>query len=334
MPRIRYEDWRPRGEAARDVVRAQDICAEYAAQGYDLTLRQLYYQFVARGYIPNSQKSYNRLGDIVSKARLAGFLDWDYIVDRARPHGSVAHWENPSVIVDAIARQFRVDKWADQPYRVEVWIEKEALAGVMERACRSLDVDWFACKGYVSSSAMWKAAQRFKDYYREEQAVVVIHLGDHDPSGIDMTRDIRTRLMDFVFQDYLNEYPELFPGDSVAVRDIVAQMTDDLGGREPLTVERIALNMDQVEEYDPPPNPAKMTDSRANDYVALYGDESWELDALDPATLGDLIRDAVGRYRDSDLYEERELVEDEHREMLRNVSARWEDVVTYLQGAS
>lgn len=332
MPSIEYVP-RTFAPASRAIIaRARQICAEYAGQGYDLTLRQLYYQFVARGVIENSDRSYKRLGSIINDARLAGLLDWDYIVDRTRRPGSVAHWEDPSAIVDAVASQFRVDKWEGQPYRVEVWIEKEALAGVMERACRSLDVGWFSCRGYVSQSAMWQAAQRFTRYIDDGQAVVIVHLGDHDPSGIDMTRDIEDRVRSFVEQDYLNANPEQFDGDSVRVSAIRQAMADGLDGRDALTVRRIALNMDQVEEYNPPPNPAKLTDARAQGYIERYGRSSWELDALDPTTLGALIRDEVDAWRDDDLYTDREDVEEEHRRLLAAAADRWPEVAAFLAG--
>lgn len=266
---------------------ANAIIAEYQGQGYDLTLRQLYYQMVARDIIPNNVKSYNNLGSLISDARLAGLIDWLAIVDRTRNLRANGHWDSPAAIVKACAQQFEIDKWADQPYRIECWVEKDALVGVLERVCTELDVPYFACRGYTSQSEMWLAGQRFQRYVRDGQTPLILHLGDHDPSGIDMTRDIFDRL-------------ELF-----------------MGG---LKVERLALNFDQVEEHNPPPNPAKMTDSRAESYVARFGDESWELDALDPKTISGLISDAVFEYRDVDLWDEAVSREREMRARLEKVA--------------
>src|SRR5260221_13432982 len=103
MARIQYEKWNPRGDAQEIIARANSICREYAAQGYDLTLRQLYYQFVARGFIPNTAESYNKLGNVVNRARLGGYLDWGYIVDRTRNLEHVAHWGDPSDIIRSAA---------------------------------------------------------------------------------------------------------------------------------------------------------------------------------------------------------------------------------------
>ncbi len=250
---------------------ANTIVDEYRAKGFVLTLRQLYYQFVARDFIPNQHKEYKRLGNIVSDGRLAGLIDWDAIEDRTRNLQGNSHWDSPADILDACVSSFRYDKWDNQPTRIEAWIEKDALVGVIARECKRLDIDYFSCRGYVSQSELRSAALRLKSY-EHNQTVIVLHLGDHDPSGIDMTRDIEDRL-------------RLFGAVNTEVR-------------------RIALNMDQIEQYSPPPNPAKATDARFTSYTEQYGEECWELDALDPEVLRDLIRDNVEVERDADLWNE------------------------------
>jgi hypothetical protein len=331
--KIRYEDWRPSPEARVDIARAEAVCRQYAADGYDLTLRQLYYQFVARDWIPNNQRSYKRLGEIVNRARMAGLLDWDYIVDRTRNLRGTSHWTAPGSVINSAAQSYRLDKWTDQPRRVEVWVEKEALAGVVQRVAAEHDVDWFSCRGYVSQSEQWAAARRMFRYLKDGQAVTVLHLGDHDPSGIDMTRDIRDRLTTFITQDWLDENSYFFDGESVKVGDLLAHMRERVGDVEPIEIRRIALNFDQVQQYNPPPNPAKLTDSRANGYVAEYGYESWELDALPPDVLAQLVRDHVAEIRDDEAYDALAAREARERQLLRSAASRWDDLVDFLGGA-
>jgi hypothetical protein len=331
--RIKYEDWKPGVEASQVIAQANAICRDYQQQGFDLTLRQLYYQFVARDLIPNTQQSYKRLGDIINKARLAGLLDWDYIVDRTRNLRGNSHWDTPESIIRSAARSFAIDKWAGQPRRVEVWVEKDALAGIVGRVAGRADVDYFACRGYVSQSELWSAAQRQMRYIAAGQGVTVLHLGDHDPSGIDMTRDIRDRLQNFLEVDWLNAHADDFEGTSVLVKEIRAAMEGWVGG-EPIEVRRIALNYDQVEQYSPPPNPAKLTDSRASSYVRDHGFESWELDALDPTTLANLIQSHIDDIQDPDLYFDKLREEQTHRELLDATSARWGEVVDMLAGGA
>lgn len=271
MPKIHYHDWRPDDASLATVAQANQIIEEYAAKGFDLTLRQLYYQFVARGLIANKDTEYNRLGTVVNRARLAGLMDWKYITDRTRNVEENSHWTNPGSIILSAAYSFMLDRWRGQPHRIEVWIEKDALRGVIAGICEELDVPHFSCRGYTSQSEMWRAGQRLVGHNDNDQNTIILHFGDHDPSGIDMTRDIHERL-------------ELFT-------------------RGRVEVQRMALNMDQVEELEPPPNPAKITDPRAKNYIFQFGRKSWELDALEPEYIAALIRNVVGDLRDQDLWD-------------------------------
>jgi len=269
---------------------ANVIIDEYREQGFTLTLRQLYYQFVARDYIENSQRSYKNLGSVINDGRLAGYIDWSAIEDRTRNMVEAWHFYSPKDAIEQMRSQYIIDMWENQDTRVEVWIEKEALVGVISRKCRELDVPYFACRGYVSGSEMYAAGKRaHARYHTYGQHTVVVHLGDHDPSGIDMTRDNDDRL-------------ELLAGWEGA----------------PL-VSRIALNMNQVEEYNPPPNPAKLTDSRAFSYISQYGSKSWELDALDPKVLNKLIHNEVVKHRNEDRWAEKEEQLSEEEDVLDKI---------------
>ncbi|KKM89583.1 hypothetical protein LCGC14_1247190 [marine sediment metagenome] len=283
-----YKEFNFRQKTIDVIEQANSIIIEYADDGYDLTLRQLYYQFVARDLIPNKQSEYKKLGSVINDARLSGWIDWNSIVDRTRKQQSNSHWDSPADIIASAASGYGIDTRADQDDYLEVWVEKDALVGVIERACEPLDVGYLSCRGYVSQSAMWRAAMRFKRNNADNK--VLLHLGDHDPSGIDMTRDIQDRL--------------------------------DMFGAN-VSVERIALSMKQIKQHSPPPNPAKTTDSRYNSYRDEYGDESWELDALDPRFITKLITKHIKEYTDEDkrdfLIEKQEL----DRAKLQEISDNW-----------
>jgi len=275
------------------IILANSIIDEYMNQGDVMTLRQLYYQLVSRDHIPNNIKSYKRLVKVMTDARMAGWTDWDAIEDRSRNLVSNYHNEDPGQAVEDALEQYMLDRWKNQPFRPEVWIEKEALLGVIRPVCRKLDVPCFACKGYTSQSEMRAAALRLHYYRNRGQNPVIIHLGDHDPSGIDMTRDIEER------QEIFN------------------------GGVEVL---RIALNEDQIAAYNPPPNPAKLTDTRAPGYIKKYGDKSWELDALKPGVIRKLIEDTVAVYRDDEIMAATMEEEAEGREVLEYFAKNWEEI--------
>lgn len=309
MPKICYVPKRLSNDSMAVVNIANKIIAEYQEAGYDLTLRQLYYQFVARSLIPNRDSEYKRLGGIIADARLAGMIDWNAITDRTRFLRRNSHWDNPADIIESAASSYARDKWAPQQYRVEVWIEKDALVGVVAQVCDKLDVPYFSCRGYTSASEMWVASQRLLGYINGNQSPVILHLGDHDPSGKDMSRDIQDRLTLFLKEDlglYDNESPDF-------------------------EFQRIALNMDQVEEYDPPPNPAKITDSRSSAYIAEFGNESWELDALDPKVLSSLIEEAIFEFRNTKAWNQEERKETAERKELEKAASEWASVQSHLK---
>lgn len=249
------------------------ILEEYREQGYTLSLRQLYYQLVARDKVENTVKSYKRVGNLVSDARLAGMLDWGMIEDRGRESTMNAHWETPKSILESAAYSFKMDRWKGQHAYVEVFVEKDALSGILIPVCREMDVRFTANKGYSSSSAMYEASKRLARAGRAGLELHIIYLGDHDPSGIDMTRDIRERFGLFTRDGY------------------------------PFEVHRLALNYDQVELWQPPENPAKESDSRYEGYLQKFGESSWELDAVEPATLADLVREQIEYLIDEDAWQ-------------------------------
>ncbi len=296
MPRITYIAKRF-AESSMDIIsHANAILCEYRNQGFVLTLRQLYYQFVSRDLLPNNQKSYDRLGRIINDARLAGMVDWSDLTDRTRNLRELQQFDGPQDALDKLAGWYHIDMWKNQSYRPEVWIEKDALVGVIEGVCQELDVPFFSCRGYVSQSEMWAAGRRMKKHHKiSGQTPYVIHLGDHDPSGIDMTRDIESRL-------------GMFAETSVRVQ-------------------RIALNMDQIELYGPPPNPTKITDSRANDYISKFGENSWELDALNPQDMIQLIRATILDITDGDIWKSDVEKEEAVTARLFELSRNWEKVV-------
>ena len=277
------------------------IICEYTAQGYRLTLRQLYYQLVARGYIANEQREYKRLGDLLGNARLAGLISWNAIEDRTRNLEQNSHWRSPESALNSIAKQYGIDMWQNQPTRVEVWIEKQALAGVIDVACTQLDVPYYACRGYASLSEMFEASRRFDRFFdRLGQDITILYLGDHDPSGMDMTRDIDDRLRMF---------------------------TKGWG----VKVKRIALNMPQIEALQPPSDPAKVSDSRHRKYVRKYGHESWELDALEPRFINNLIIHEINEIRDYDLWKEMADRFEKERDQLDEIAERFEEVIDFLE---
>jgi hypothetical protein len=266
-----------------------DIVEEYQADDLVLTVRQLYYQLVARDVIPNTLQSYKRAASIINDAKHAGYIDWDMIEDRTRSFVRRPSWSGGGEIIQACANSFHMDLWKGQQFRVFTIIEKEALVGVLDKVCRENDVPILAARGYPSGSVLREfAMEDMRPALRAGQHPIILHLGDHDPSGIDMTRDLTERL-------------ELYVG-------------------RPVTLHRLALNMRQIEEENPPENPAKTTDARYASYERQYGTSSWELDALSPRYLSSLVEDSINEYVDQDLRSEREVEIEDVKTRLQEVA--------------
>lgn len=245
------------------------VVESYMEDGLRLTLRQLYYQLVSANIIANKERSYKNLGSLVSRARLAGLIDWDAIEDRVRQAKRAPEWESASSLMESALASFRLPRLQGQLHYVELWVEKDALAGVLEPISRQYHVVLMVNRGYSSQSAMYESAKRIEQ--RTDQFgcrdATILYLGDLDPSGEDMVRDIQDRM-------------DLF-GASVRV-------------------EKVALTIDQVRSYDLPPNPAKLSDSRARAFIEKYGPESWEVDAIPPRELRRIIDVAILSKLDTD----------------------------------
>jgi hypothetical protein len=273
-----YKELNLRSDTLQMIALINQIINNYLAQGFKLSVRQLYYQLVARDLIPNTEQSYKRIASIINDGRLAGLIDWDAIEDRNRDIEMLHRWSSGSSIVRAAANSFHMDRWFEQDYRLFVIVEKAALAGVLEGVCREWDIPLLAARGYPSVSIIRELVlDHIEPAIAECGYPVILHLGDHDPSGIDMTRDLDERIA-------------MFLGEN---------------GKSEFQLKRIALNMVQIDEYGPPPNPAKTTDARFKEYRRKFGDESWELDALEPAQLVDLVEGQARSHIDFDTWDER-----------------------------
>lgn len=265
------------------------IIEEYRAQSYKLTLRQLYYQLVSRDVIPNKTSEYSKLSVLLREGRMGGVVDWDAIEDRLRSPESPLSWDSPSDIIDSAANTFALPRMGGQKNYIEVWVEKDALSGVLSRVTEEYHIPILVNRGYSSASAMFESYKRFLRANKNGQDAIILYLGDFDPSGVDMIRDVNDRIMEF------------FDGAGVDAH---------------FEVKPIALTEKQIKQYKPPPNPAKVQDPRASGYIEKYGDKSWEVDALKPEVLHKLLDDNIKKLIDFDMYRDVVDKEEEQREKI------------------
>lgn len=266
-----------------------EIVESYTAQGYILSNRQMYYQLVSKGLliddqgdVANADPVYKKVCNVINDLKYNGVLDWDMFEDRSRPTHKNYTERSVAGAIDRTISFYNLDKLQDQDVYIEVWIEKDALTGVFKPICDEYDIRLVTNKGYTSSSFIYQAFKRFEDAVCDEKKVYILYFGDHDPSGIDMIRDIRDRSEEF-----------LEHSDDLDIIDM----------KETFEVMQIGLNHKQVMQYKPPENPAKKTDPRYAQYKRRFGFEtSWEVDALEPSVLVELTKNAIEKLIDQDKY--------------------------------
>lgn len=347
------------------------LCAEilaivqrYTQAGYVLTLRQLYYQLVTTNAIVNDDVIYKKLSGILDDLRYSGNLDWDAIEDRGRrPNLPYFVHDIDDALNDTISH-YRLDRQAGQENEMEVWTEKDAISGILERVTRKYHVRLCVNKGYSSSSAMYSAYKRFAKYLKDGKDVYILYFGDHDPSGLDMIRDIRERTLHFLaasqhaddylppsaYEDwgfidryifdndldyqtlyeegFLEEKSHTFFEFNIPDHDKYDDFQEELfkAARKHYWNTRfhvipVGLTMDQIKQFRPPENPAKLTDPRAKWYVEQFGQKSWEVDALEPKVMVQLIETAIESRIDMTLYREQLSQEIEDKEKLKSYMA-------------
>lgn len=260
-------DWHPRPATLALVDAARDVIDEAEDQGYKLTLRAVYYGLVSVNAIANNERSYKRLSEVLNRARWAGLLDMTAIDDLQRVVVERPAWDDAADFAAAVVPQYRTDWWADGSTRVEVWAEKAAVASIVGPEAHRFGVPFMACRGYASLTALAEAGDRWD--FGGPDRTVILYVGDLDPSGADMDRDIGERL------------------EELAVTSV--------------EVRRLALTRTQVDDHSLPPNPTKLTDSRAANWT--HGRDSWELDALPAPVLAGLVRDALADLAPADFDE-------------------------------
>jgi len=254
--KIKYEDHRFQKKNLDLLQHIDRIINSYNDQGFTLTVRQCYYQLVSENKIENVEKNYDRIVNLLKNGRLSGQLDIDVIEDRTRYSRAHKHFDSIKDFLKIACNSYRIDLWAGNPYYTEVWVEKDSLIGIVEDAASQYDVPCFSCRGFPSITALWQAAQRIKN----KVYPVIFYLGDHDPSGLKIEPEIQARLEQF------------------EARPIV---------------KRIGLTLDQVNEFNLPPNFAKESDNNYEQYKEKYGEFSWELDALKPEIIYNLVIEAI-----------------------------------------
>lgn len=278
--------------------------AEILEEERPMTLRQLYYRVVSVGLLENSQAEYRRLGNGMTRLREAGQIARTWIVDRVRSTIKPSSWCGLADFGAAVCKVYRKDLWAGMPHHLEVFVEKDAIAGTIQPVTREYDVALQVCRGYTSVSFAGEIADLWAEICKP---IYCYYLGDFDPSGFDLERDLKEKL-------------QRYSGRSVCDR-YVGQ--DDGADSATFRWERLAVLPGDFEQHDLITLPVKQSDRRAQAFIERHGHACAEVDALPPAELRRRVEGAILAHVDRGQWERLLLVQTEERERLRGMVEGW-----------
>lgn len=250
-----------------------------------MTVRQVFYRLVSAGLVKKTEGEYgSTVCRLLTEMRLEYEIPFGWIVDNTRWMRKPRSYSGLGEIVDSSWRTYRRALWDNQEAYVEVWCEKEALAGVIYDVTQEWDTPLMVTKGYASISFLYQAAQTIE---AEDKPTYIYFFGDYDPSGLDIARQVEMRLCEFAY------------GSDI-------------------TFERVAVTPEQVTLWNLPTRPTKRTDTRSNG----WGGSSVELDAIPPSHLRNLVRERIEQHVDREAFTKLKLVEESERELLSRIIAK------------
>jgi hypothetical protein len=271
--------------ASLDLIEAMHKAAEAA---YPITGRGIGYKLFTAGLIPSMETGQmQRVYRLLKEARERGMIPWEWIVDETRELERSPSWDDPAAFVRTVSRAYRRDHWNHQPVRVEVWSEKGTIRGVLAPVLNQYGVGFRVMHGFGSATTGYDVSQ--DDDGRD---LIVLYVGDYDPSGMCMSEhDLPKRF-------------EKYDGDHIELK-------------------RIALRREHLDSLPSFPATDKKKDKRYTWFVRNFGDQCWELDALDPNDLRDLVDEAIKSEIEPVAWHRCTVLEEAETESMRTVLDSW-----------
>ncbi len=253
-----------RGSA--DIQAIRDAIYVALAEDAPMTVRQVFYRLVSTGVIAKSEGEYkSTVVRLLGEMRRAGEIPFSWIADTTRWMRKPTTYSSLENMLKRTAEAYRRSVWDNQEAYVEIWLEKDALAGVLYEATSVWDVPLMVTRGYPSLSYLHSAAEAIA---AQDKPTYLYYFGDYDPSGLDIPRKVECDLREF------------------------APYAD-------IEFERVAVSPAQIASMNLPTRPTKRTDSRAKGFIG----ESVEVDAIPPKVLRDIVSDCITRHVDERSYE-------------------------------
>jgi hypothetical protein len=275
-----------------------------------MTLRQLYYRLISSGHLQNSQKEYKRLGKVMTRLREDGEVPRTWIVDHVRSTLKPSSWTGLADFGEAVRESYRKNFWASLAHHVEIFVEKDAVAGTIQPVTEEHDIRLRVCRGYSSVSFAGEIADLWQ---RIEKPIFAYYLGDFDPSGFDLERDLREKL---------ERYSErLMWTPKGEMKRSSARLAHTVPGS--VCWIRLAVDYEDFDAFDLICLPVKQQDRRAKGFMRQYGHNCAEVDALPPSELRRRVQEAIEEHIDVDRWNKLIEVEELERKTLETMMKNW-----------
>lgn len=271
--------------SAAEVQAVRQALYDTLAADHPMTVRQVFYRLVSTGVIDKTESEYNStVGRLLTDMRVGGQIPFGWVADNTRWMRKPRTFDSLEDALHATAATYRRSLWTHADAYVEVWLEKDALAGVLLEETAPYDVPLMVTRGYASLSYLHEAAETIQAVGKP---TFIYYCGDHDPSGLDIPRQVERRLREFAPDAEIN-------------------------------FQRVAVTPEQIEAFALPTRPTKGTDTRARNFVG----ESVEVDAIPPHDLRAIVRACIERHVDSEALRILQVAESSERSLLRDLAAR------------
>jgi hypothetical protein len=281
---------------------------EALEQERPMTLRQLYYRPVSAGVLANAQAEYKRLGGVMTRVRESGEVPRTWIVDHVRSTLKPSSWTGLADFAETVREAYRKDFWAGLDHHVEVFVEKDAVAGTIQPVTEEYDIRLRVCRGYSSISFAGEIADLWAQV---EKPIFAYYLGDFDPSGFDLERDLWEKL-----ERYSGRF--VWTAGGCSFRERMAYATE-----ENVCWARLAVTPEDFADFGLVCLPVKHADRRARTFVRAHGAACAEVDALPPRELRRRVQEAIDAHIDRERWARLQHTEQLEQETLQKVVNGW-----------
>jgi hypothetical protein len=326
-----------RGRSASTIVLGAAAREILAGSSYAMTLRQLYYALVSAGAIHKNEAAYGQLKRVMRDLREDGSIPWEWLVDHTRSVFAPRTWDGIEDLLTDTASLYRRDLMRQQKVAIQLWAESDSIGSVIAQVADRYTIPTFIGRGYAARGYLWSAAKDAFAAHEADKNVVILHVGDFDPSGVDIFRDVvETLRLYAIAVDWDKGSAEW--GGRVSVADVRRSIRKDItdsrwyyagptdgewglhleSWTRWLAFDRLALTAEQIDEYDLPARPPKASDVRT---ATFTGKGTVEVEALPVEALLAIVEQAIVKLIDGEALRIVEQAEESERAIVRRIAA-------------